>query len=482
MATHWKLGMFVSSVFMAIGSVPAHAVPPLPGAVFTSKAGCLSVDDNIYALKADVYLNGGPSRPGAAGLLPNTYYYVQVTDPSGATLLGTSLQNSNGDWKPVLTNNLGNFSECYQLASIVTKPNQHPATAERGYNDTPNRGNEYKVWISTAANFDNDNTKTDNFKVAERSAPPPPPSQYGNIVVKKFYDRNLDGNWNDGEPVESEILGWKVDLSVFPPQNTLAKYLDIPFDSYTGREYFPIEIGLSKTITYNPWFATNAYVDTFAKNGIQGASSAKGIMNTIPVDLKEGKSDRTVYFGNVCTGKGGGLTLGYWSNQNGKRDMENYGYGGMDALLAGLSALNLKDWNGSDFNPPSKGYNAFRTWLLQGNATNMAYMLSVQLSAMWLNVKTGKVNGGQYVYAEGVYVENQSTDSGFITIDALITAANNSLENLAESGNYTRPGVPLRTYQEYLKNALDLANNDKTFVQSKPCSFSFNNPVLPTAP
>lgn len=479
MATHWKLGMFFSSAFLAIGSMPAHAVPPLPGAVFTSNAGCLSVNDNIYPLKADVYLNGGPSRPGAAGLLPNTYYYVQVTDPSGAVVLGTSLQNSNGDWKPVLTNNLGNFSECYQLANIVTIPD----TINRGYNDTPNRGNEYKVWISTAANFANENTKTDNFKVAERNAPPPPPpTQYGNVTIKKFYDRNLDGKWNTDEPMESEITGWKVDLSVLSPQNTIARYLDIPFDLYTGREYFPIEIGLSKTITYRPWFATNAYVDSFAQNGIQGASSAKGIMNTIAVDLQEYKSDRTVYFGNVCTGKGGGLTLGYWSNQNGKRDMDNYAYGGMDALLSGLTALNLKDWNGKDFDPPAKGYNAFRTWLLQGNATNMAYMLSVQLSAMWLNVQTGKVKGNQYVYAEGVYVQNQTTDSGFITIDALMAEANKSLGNLAESGNYTRPGVPLRVYQEYLKNALDLANNDKTFVQYNPCSFTFNNPVISTAP
>ena len=30
-----------------------------------------------------------------------------------------------------------------------------------------------------------------------------------------------------------------------------------------------------------------------------------------------------------------------------------------------------------------------------------------------------------------------------------------------------------RSYQEALKNALDKANNNKTFAQSSPCPFSF---------
>jgi hypothetical protein len=44
---------------------------------------------NLYELKADVYLNGGPppNAPCTAAGLPNGIYYVQVTDPSGGTLL-----------------------------------------------------------------------------------------------------------------------------------------------------------------------------------------------------------------------------------------------------------------------------------------------------------------------------------------------------------------------------------------------------------
>ena len=34
-------------------------------------------------------------------------------------------------------------------------------------------------------------------------------------------------------------------------------------------------------------------------------------------------------------------------------------------------------------------------------------------------------------------------------------------------------GSPFRDYQNALKNALDDANNNKTFVQATPCPFSF---------
>ena len=40
----------------------------------------------------------------------------------------------------------------------------------------------------------------------------------------------------------------------------------------------------------------------------------------------------------------------------------------------------------------SVNYAEFETWLLDGNAVNMAYMLSVHLAAMTLNVEAGFVN------------------------------------------------------------------------------------------
>ena len=37
----------------------------------------------------------------------------------------------------------------------------------------------------------------------------------------------------------------------------------------------------------------------------------------------------------------------------------------------------------------------------------------------------------------------------------------------------TLSGNPYRSYQERLKNALDNANNNRSFVQPAPCPFSF---------
>src|ERR1043165_2657068 len=97
-------------------SMAYMAGQPLPGAIFTTDAGCTGVNLNIYGSKDAVYLDGGPAHPGAAGL-PDGEYYVQVTEPGG-TLLGTSL--GTGDETPVVVS-AGEFATCYQLASILIK-------------------------------------------------------------------------------------------------------------------------------------------------------------------------------------------------------------------------------------------------------------------------------------------------------------------------------------------------------------------------
>jgi PA14 domain len=46
-----------------------------------------------------------------------------------------------------------------------------PTTGFPGYNTTLNNGGEYKVWVSTEPTFQNQNTKTDNFKVVSAGDP-----------------------------------------------------------------------------------------------------------------------------------------------------------------------------------------------------------------------------------------------------------------------------------------------------------------------
>src|SRR5262245_55949449 len=61
----------------------------ITGAIFTTKADGLEVNFNIYAAKADGYLNGGPGKgaPALAAGLPDGIYVFMVTDPSGKTIL-----------------------------------------------------------------------------------------------------------------------------------------------------------------------------------------------------------------------------------------------------------------------------------------------------------------------------------------------------------------------------------------------------------
>src|SRR5438270_6297159 len=90
--------------FLLAAPTNLRADPPLPGAVFTTDSACSGVDLNIYGNKADVYINGGPSHPGAASL-PDGSYCVQVTSPDG-TVLGRSAPGA-------VTVAGGAFAQCY---------------------------------------------------------------------------------------------------------------------------------------------------------------------------------------------------------------------------------------------------------------------------------------------------------------------------------------------------------------------------------
>jgi hypothetical protein len=273
--------------------------------------------------------------------------------------------------------------------------------------------------VSTVSTFDNDSTKTDNFKVKEGE---PPLTAMLNVI--KFYDANANGINDDGQL----ITGWKVRI-----QDTIdyIRYTPVTIivdpDDYTVTEFYPLETN---------WMSTTP--------------------NPVYITLIPGENG-TVEFGNLCLGAGGGLTLGFWSNKNGQAL-----FGADDLAL--MVSLNLRNSDGSAFDPGD--YAAFRTWLLSANATNMAYMLSAQLAAMELNVFNGKVAGGTLIYAPGATSANPL---GFATVNAIMAEANAELglhgSALADS--------PYRSYQEALKNALDKANNNYTFVQLTPCPFSF---------
>ena len=238
----------------------AFAASPFTGAIFTTDSTCTGVNINLFASKADVYLDGGPAGGGSG--LPDGSYYVQVTEPNG-TVLGKSLTT-------VVTVIGGEFVSCYQLAAIVLSASSGFTTP--GYDTTSNPGGEYKVWVSTDSNFPNDSSKTDNFKVEEENPPQP-----AKLNVIKFYDANANGENDDGQL----ITGWKVRIqdSIDYIRYTPVTIFVDP-DDYTVTEFYPIETN---------WMGTSP--------------------NPVDITLAAG-GDATVEFGNLCLGAGGGLTLG----------------------------------------------------------------------------------------------------------------------------------------------------------------------------
>ena len=164
------------------------------------------------------------------------------------------------------------------------------------------------------------------------------------------------------------------------------------------------------------------------------------------------------YVVTQCLGAGGGLTLGFWSNKNGQALITA-------SFISNLNALNLRNASGSDFDMLSNlsaNKTALRNWLLNANATNMAYMLSAQLTAMKLNVLNGRVNGASLIYAPGTAVGNFL---GFASVNDVMSAAN---DLLATNGLILDGSV--RPRAEALKNALDKGNNNLNFLI--PCSSS----------
>ena len=179
--TFWFRGLGLLAALMVAGI--AMAQPPVSGAVFTTDSTCTGVDLNIYQSKDDVYLNGGPHHGSSAGL-PDGYYYVQVTEPNGF-VLGTSVGTANPT--PVHVTN-GVFDQCYQLSSILHRASDGgPTFPINGYDDTSNPGGVYKVWVSNVSTFDNDSSKTDNFKAPTTAClhPPCQPQGCQDLTVSK---------------------------------------------------------------------------------------------------------------------------------------------------------------------------------------------------------------------------------------------------------------------------------------------------------
>lgn len=172
-----KMIFLVVAALLVSTFIIVQAAPPMPGAIFTTTVDGTIVNENTrYQSKLDVYLDGGPgpnAPPKAAGL-PEGDYFFQVTDPSGKDLLssdhiscrkfhvnnngvidmvysGTNYvwNDGAGKWDSVsCEHNQGVDVDHSDLGAITVQ--LYP------YDDTPNRGGEYKAWATPVEDYAGD--------------------------------------------------------------------------------------------------------------------------------------------------------------------------------------------------------------------------------------------------------------------------------------------------------------------------------------
>jgi len=184
------------------------------------------------------------------------------------------------------------------------------------------------------------------------------------------------------------------------------------------------------------------------------------------VQLTRENPSQRVEFGNVCTGAGGGYTLGFWSNKNGQKAIDAHS----GVLAALVNSAYLANADGTRYYPSGQSLSA---WLLNATAKNMAYMLSAQYAAMYLNIHANpgptQVAANAIIAAAGTASAAAYGTSGFARLSDVMAEAVYEL-SVAHS---TPAGTDHRAVQESIKTALDMANNNRTFVQPTPCAFTF---------
>jgi hypothetical protein len=267
----------------------------------------------------------------------------------------------------------------------------------------------------------------------------------GTVSGDKYYDSVQNGIF---DALETLLTGWKITQGGAASAN-----LTSPFSVTLDPGIYTF----TEVQATNGWTQTGNVSDQSTKSGGALVSLLNKVYTvTIPTD--QPSSVTGLYFGNVCSVSPGGLTIGFWSNKNGLALITA-------ADFTNLNAFYLRNANGGnrDFvDTLAKNKTDYSKWLVAATATNMAYMLSAQMSATYLNVVHGQTNGSIVV-------------DGTRTVSQEIAYANSLLANPIASGTFagqngsvTVQGSALRTEQERVKNILDKINNGGSFGQPSP--------------
>jgi len=144
-----------AAAILTLGWTFAASAHAPSGAIFTTLPDGSEVNFNHYASKDLVYLDGGPG-PGApqtaAGLDAGTYVF-QVTDPSGKVLLSTD--NARCRQFTVAEGIITGVTPSGSCKHVTGVDVDHGAVTVQlmPYNDTPNPGGVYKVWVTRVEDY-----------------------------------------------------------------------------------------------------------------------------------------------------------------------------------------------------------------------------------------------------------------------------------------------------------------------------------------
>lgn len=273
-----------------------------------------------------------------------------------------------------------------------------------------------------AATFDGSCNKIADDTTCEGGKPPDT-----GIQACKYFDFNANGVLDPGE---QGLDGWPMTLN--------------PLDGATPNVATQLtSAGCVSWFTLDPAF--NPFTVTEGTPNEPNWFHSTPVSQQVTISLGQTAS---IDFGNYCKVPSGGLTLGFWSNKNGQALITS-------ADLLALRNLCLRNGDGTNFDPTTAAQ--VKSFLLGANATNMANMLSAQLTAMTLNIRHGFVDPNAFDLCSHKTV-------GQLTTDANTALCANGL---------TFSGSPDRAPQEAMKNCIDALNNGGPVVPTTPCSRTF---------
>jgi len=245
------------------------------------------------------------------------------------------------------------------------------------------------------------------------------------ICGYKFYDANTNGEWDDGEPI---VVGFKIELydnglvdTAYTDDEGMYCFDGLDAGTYTVKEVLPCK-----------WVNTTP--------------------DSIEVTVDSGEISEDHNFGDVCLGYGGGKMLGFWSNKIGQSILT----ANWDTVILPSDVLS-DPILASLPNTPITDASGIKAFLLGATAEDMRYMLAAQWLTMKLNVLLGYVDGDSLVYVGDLNENGIADPEEFMTVDEILTMVSSDWSSWD------------RAEQEYWKNVLDWANNNKNFLCPEPC-------------